>query len=129
VFCSFLAALCVAFASAIFANNSLTFANASAVSVSRDTVPFSALVSSAAAFSTNVSGVTWGFVMYWCLKNIESLTLVALVLTMYTLKQRWCSIDVPMLKPTSPWASHVLLFLGLTCAMTEHPSGANGFRM
>jgi hypothetical protein len=76
------AVVLAAFASAIFKNSSLTFASASAVSVSRDTVPFRALVSSAAALSTNVSGVTCGFVIYWCLKNIESLTLVALVFTM-----------------------------------------------
>ena len=61
--CSFALAV-AAFASAIFRNNSLTLANASAVSVSRDTVPVKALVSSAAAFNTNVSGVTCGFVMY-----------------------------------------------------------------
>jgi hypothetical protein len=81
-FCCSLADVLVAFDSAIFKNGSLTFANASAVSVSRDTAPFRALVSSAAALRISVSGVTCGFVMYWCLKNIESLTLVALVFTM-----------------------------------------------
>ncbi len=59
-----LAVVLAALDSDIFANSVLTFANASAVSVSRDTVPFRALVSSAAAFSINVSGVTCGFVMY-----------------------------------------------------------------
>ncbi len=59
-----LAVVLAAFDSAIFKNNSLTFASASAVSVSRDTAPFRALVSSAAALRISVSGVTCGFVMY-----------------------------------------------------------------
>ena len=35
----------------------------------RSTVPFNALMSSAAPFMTSVSGLIWRFVMYWCLKN------------------------------------------------------------
>ena len=46
------------------AQKSLTFANASAVSASCDTMPFNALVSSTAAFITRVSGMSCGFVIY-----------------------------------------------------------------
>jgi hypothetical protein len=35
-------------------------------------------------------------------------------------------MEVPMLYPTLPWTSQVRLFFGLMCAITEHPSGANG---
>ncbi len=58
-----------------------------------------------------------------------SLTLVARVLVMYTWKHRWCSIDVPRLKPASDRVSHVRLSSGFTCAWIAQPSGAIGFRM
>jgi hypothetical protein len=79
--CSFAFAI-AAFAIAIFMNNLLNFFNASAVSPLRETAPLNALVSSDAAFMTSVSGVTYGFIMYWCLKNNVLLTLITLVFTM-----------------------------------------------
>ncbi len=77
-----------AFAAAIFVNRMLTFCSAYAVLPSRETVPFKTLVSSAAALMTSVSSVIWGFVIYLCLKNTLSLTLVALVFIIYTWKHR-----------------------------------------
>jgi hypothetical protein len=77
--CSFAFAT-AAFASAIFVNKALTFLSASAVSLPAGMFPFSAVVSCCAAATTKLSGETTGLVIYWCLKNTVSLTLVALVL-------------------------------------------------
>ncbi len=70
------------FAAAIFVNNSLNFLSTSAVLLLHETTPLNALVRSDVAFMTSVLGVTYGFMIYWCLKNIVSLILVALVFTM-----------------------------------------------
>jgi hypothetical protein len=67
------------FTAAIFVNNLLNFSSASAILSLRETVPFNALVRSDATFMTSVSGVTCGFIIYWCLKNTVSLILFALV--------------------------------------------------
>ena len=67
--------------------------------------------------------------MYWVLKCTLLLTCVVRVLVIYTLKHRWCSIDVPRLKPASDRVSHVRLSSGFTCAWIAQPSGAIGFRM
>jgi len=79
--CSFAFAT-AAFASAIFVNRTLTFLSASAVLLPAGMFPFSAVVSCCAAATTKLSGETTGLVMYWCLKNTVSLTLVDLVLVM-----------------------------------------------
>ncbi len=63
-------------------NSLLNFWSASAVLPLHEIVPFNALVRSNAAFMTSVLGVTYEFVIYWCLKNTVSLILVALVFTM-----------------------------------------------
>ncbi len=80
--CCFFVFVIAAYATAIFVNNLLSFPNASAVSTLRETIPFNPLVSFNAAFMTSVSGVTCGFVMYWCLKNTVLPTLVVLIFTM-----------------------------------------------
>jgi hypothetical protein len=45
-------------------------------------VLFNAFVRSDAAFLTSVLGVTYGFVIYWCLKNTVLLIIVAPIFTM-----------------------------------------------
>jgi hypothetical protein len=70
-----------AFANTIFVNSSLTLQHASAALVYGATFPCRALVSRCVAWITIVSGDTLGFVMYWCLKNIVLLILVAHFLT------------------------------------------------
>jgi hypothetical protein len=126
--CSF-AAAADCFAAAILVNNSLTFVNASAVSLPAGMLPLRAVASCWAAATTWDSGETAGFVMYWCLKNTVSLILVERVLVTYTRKQRWCSIDVPRLKPGSERVSHDSRSSGFMWVWTAHPIGANGFRM
>jgi hypothetical protein len=115
------------FAAAIFVKSLLTFYNASAISLPAGILLLSAVASCWAATTTWDSGDTVGLVMYWCLKNIVSLILVARVFVMYTRKHRWCCIDVPRLKPTSNCVFHVLQSSGLTWAWIAQPSGANGF--
>jgi hypothetical protein len=126
--CSF-AILWFCFACAFFVNSLLTFFSASVVSLSAGMLPLRAVASCWAASTTWDSGKIVGFVMYWCLKNTVSLTLVARVLVTYTQKQRWCSIDVPRLKPGSDLVSHDRRLSGLTCVWIAHLIGAEGLRM
>jgi hypothetical protein len=126
LFCCSFAFATFAFASAILVNSLLTFFSASAVSLPAGILPFRALVSCCAA---ELSGETVGLVIYWCLKNTVSLTLVALVFVKYILKHWWCSIDILRLNPALVWVSHVRLFLGLMWIWTAHPISANGFFM
>ena len=80
LFCCSFAAAAACFAVAIFVNNSLTFVNASAVSLPAGMLPLRAVASCWAAATTWDSGEMAGLVMYWCLKKTVSLILVALVL-------------------------------------------------
>ena len=108
------------FAIAILVKRLLTFFNASVVSFPAGILPWSAVASCCAAATTWDSGETVGLVMYWCLKCTVSLILVALVFVTYTRKHRWCSIDVPRLKPASDlhrtklWGSCVPTFFGVS---------------
>ena len=62
--------------------SSLTFVNASAVSLPVGMLPLSAAVSCCAAAMTFDSGEMVGFVIYWCWKKTVSLIRVDLVLVM-----------------------------------------------
>ncbi len=117
------------FAIAMLVKRSLTFCNASAILLPAGILPWSAVASCWAAATTWDSGETIGLVMYWCLKCTVSLILVALVFVTYTQKHRWCSIDVPRLKPASDLVSQVLQSSGLTWVSIAQPRGANGFFM
>ncbi len=126
--CSFAFALSC-FDCAIFVNSLLTFFSASTVSLPAGMLPLRAAASCWATATTWDSGEIVGFVMYWCLKNTLLLTLVACVFVMYTQKERWCSIDVPRLKPGSDLVSHDQRLSGLTCIWIAHPIGAKGLHM
>ncbi len=129
LFRCFFATAADCFAAAILVNNSLTFVNASAVSLPAGMLPLRAVVSCWAAATTWDSDETAGFVIYWCLKNTVLLILIVRVLVTYTWKQRWCSIDVPRLKPGSKRVSHDSRSSDFTWVWTAHPIGANNFRI
>ncbi len=96
MFCCSFAFTIAAFAVAIFVNNSLNFFNASAILPLHETNPLNAQVSSDTAFMRIVLGVTYGFVMYWCLKNTVLLSLVTLFYNkdVETLLMLYCRLDV-----------------------------------
>ena len=123
--CRFVVLLCLY----NFVNSSLTFFSASAVSVPAGMLHLRAVASCWAAANTWDSGEIVGFVMYWCLKNTVFPTFVARVLVTYTQKQRWCSINVPRLKPGSDLVSHDRRLSGLTCAWKAHSIEAKGLHI
>ena len=76
-------------------------------------LPSIAFSRASAALSNAASDVMVGMVRYLCLKNTVSLTLTALVSFNKTRKHRYCSKEVPMLKPKVECGAQVSLVVGL----------------
>ena len=117
------------FSSAILVNNSVACFNAASVVWPDVGVPLMAAMSSFAAVSIASVGLKAGVVMYLFLKCTVSLTRSAPVAFPKMLKQRWCSIDVPMYHPSELCGSQLRLTPGLLWHCVAHPMDANGFFM
>ncbi len=117
------------FSPVIFENSSATCFNAASVVWPDVGVPLMAAMSSFAAVSIASVGLKAGVVTYLWLKCTVLLTHSAPVAFSKMLKQRWCSIDVPMYHPSELSGSQLRLTPGLLWHWVAHPMGVNGFFM
>jgi hypothetical protein len=89
-------------------------------------LPFRACVRLSMAFVSMSADVRVGCMMYLCLKNMVSDTLLLLVFFTWILWQRSCSGDVWMYHPSVVFSAYVPHLSLLLCNCTAHPIGANG---